>query len=88
MATFTEDVSYQLLVHNGGEIDEIRWTVTLKDGVPFAKTKHTENFRPGDDLKRAQAETKQLAQALWTPERVKAWTTRAEAAAAAARGPA
>lgn len=70
---YGEEISYQHLVHGEKEIDEIKWTITVKDGVPIAREKHTENFRPGADLAKAQPSTVALAAALWTPELVKAW---------------
>lgn len=81
----TEQVIYQHLIHGEGEIDEIKWTLTLKDGVVIAKEKHTENFKPGQKLTRAQPSTKALAKAIWKPDSVKAWSKKFEDQVAAAQ---
>lgn len=73
---FTEEVSYQYLVYGSSaghlEIDENKWVTTLKDGVPIARDKHTENYNPGSDLSKAQPMTQHLARAIWNPTSVKA----------------
>jgi hypothetical protein len=75
MPTFTEENTENHFVNSAtGEIEIQISTVTLRDGQPFARSKHITVLPPGADLTGCSDATKAIATATWTPANVTAWT--------------
>jgi urease accessory protein UreE len=60
-----------------GQIEIRRVDVVLKDGVEIAKTYHRHCLNPGDDLNAEEPRVASVAQAVWTPEVVTTWESKA-----------
>jgi 16S rRNA G1207 methylase RsmC len=75
MSKYTEEVvTNHFFNASTGEVEVQDVTITLREGVAIARTKHTTVIEPGADVSNYPATTQAMARAAWTPEHVQEWT--------------
>ena len=69
-------ISYDHSITELGHIQVRQITRIMEDGKEIGKTYHRHVLSPEDDLENQDERSKQIAQAIWTPEVVKKYKDR------------
>lgn len=76
MALTEETIVDKIEILADGQIQVRRANIVKRDGVEIARTNHREVLPPNSPIPQGEGILTEVAQAIWTPERVEAYVTK------------